>query len=111
MKYKSQNFCQIYNKAIEKLNRTKGKAPYSTRWLYIWLNFLEHRFSGEKDNFFFRSIQDLQGDIKMARVQVIMGIKRLEKLGLIQTWQMHWIDKKTKKKSEKHITAFRILKA
>ena len=85
--------------------------PYSTRWLYIWLNFLEHRFSGEKEDFFFRSIEDLQKDIRMGRRQIIDGIKRLEKtLKLIHTWQMHWTDKKTKKKSEKHITAFRILK-
>jgi len=109
MKYKVQNFCQVYNKAIEKMNRKNKKLPYSVRWLYIHLNWLEHKFSGQKENFFFRSIEDLQDDIGMGRRQIIEGIKSLEKLELIHTWQMHWVDKKTKKKSEKHVTAFRIL--
>lgn len=109
MKRKISNFCQVYNEAIKKLNRQNRKVPYSTRWLYIHLNFLEHRLSGENEDFFFRSIEDLQRDIKMGRRQVIDGIKRLEQLKLIKTWQMHWVDRRTGEKSEKHITAFKIL--
>ena len=109
MKYKGSNFCQIHNKAIEKLNQTSPKVPYSARWLYIHLNLLEHRFSGTKEDFFFRSIKDLQKDTGMGTKQIINDIKLLNELKLIHSWQMHWIDKDTKKKSEKHITAFRIL--
>jgi|GEM_PF-2321343 len=109
MKNKRQNYCQVYNNAIKKLNDYKPKIKYSTRWLYIYLNLLEHRFAGQNEDFFFRSIDDIQKDIHMGRRQVISGIKTLEALSLIHTWQMHWVDKVTKKKSEKHITAFRIL--
>lgn len=109
MKKKVSNFCQIYNRAIEKLNRTNRRVPYSTRWLYICLNFLEHRLTGEKEDFFFRSIEDLQRDIGMGRRQIIEGIQLLEDLKMIETWQMHWVDRRTGKKSEKHITAFKIL--
>lgn len=109
MKYKQYNYCQIFNDAIEKLNKTNDKIPYSARWLYIHLNFLEHRYSGKNKDFFFRSIKDLQVDTQIGRKQIINGIKILKDIGLIHTWQTHWIYEETKKKSKKHITAFRIL--
>lgn len=109
MKYKGYNFCQIYNEAIKRLNKINPKIPYSARWLYIHLNFLEHRYSGMDVDYFFRSIKDLQEDTQIGRKQIISGIKILKDIGLIHTWQKHWIQKETKKKSKKHITAFRIL--
>ena len=109
-KYKNTEgkYHQVYHQAIELLN-SAPKVSYSTKWLYSHLCLLEHRFTGKKEDFFFRSIKDLQEDMNMGRRQIIDGIKKLESLELIQTWQMHWIDKKTNKKSIKHITAFRIL--
>lgn len=109
MKYKDRNYCQIYNEAIKRLSSHNAKIPYSTRWLYIHLCLLEHRFTGTKVDFFFRSIKDLKEDTQICYPLIIKGIKILKELGLIQTWQMHWLDKETQKKSEKHITAFRIL--
>ncbi len=109
MKYKGYNFCQVLNNAIEKLNTTNRKMPYSARWLYVHLNYLEHRFSGENEDFFFRSIKDLQNDTQIGYRHIIKNIKILEDVGLIQTWQMHFINKETKKRSKKHVTAFRIL--
>ncbi len=109
MKYKDGNFCQIFNDAIEKLNKTNHKIPYSARWLYIHLNFLEHRFTGKNVDYFYRSIHDLRVDTQIGRRQIINGIKILEKIGLIETWQGHFENEKTKKKSKRHITTFRIL--
>lgn len=109
MKYKGSNFCQVLNNAIKKLNETNEKIPYSAKWLYIHLNYLEHRYSGKTEDYFFRSINDLQQDTQSGRKQIIKGIKILKDIGLIHTWQMHWVHKETKKKSKKHITAFRIL--
>jgi hypothetical protein len=109
LKYKGGNFCQIFNDAIKKLNVTNCKVPYSARWLYVHLNYLEHRFTGKNEDYFFRSIKDLQKDTQIGRKQIINGIKILKNIGLIQTWQMHWMHEETKKKSKKHITAFRIL--
>ena len=85
------------------------KIPYSARWLYVHLNYLEHRFTGKNEDYFFRSIKDLQEDTKIGRKQLINGIKILKNIGLIETWQMHWRNKKTKKKSKRHITAFRMV--
>ena len=108
-KHKGINFLQLHNNAIKTLSTHNHKIPYSARWLYIHLNLLEHRFTNNGKDHFFRSIKDLQKDIKMGRKQIIGGIKELEGIGLIQTWQIHWINNVTGKKSEKHITAFRIL--
>jgi hypothetical protein len=33
----------------------------------------------------------------------------LQEKGYIETWKMHWVDKETGKRSEKHTTAFRVL--
>jgi len=112
MKYKGKegNWSQIWNRAIEILNDPNRKIPYSTRWLYITLHLLEHRFCGEKEDFFFRRIKDLVEDSGISYRLVIKGIKTLKELKLIETWQMHWwVDKERRISSQKHVTAFRIL--
>ena len=111
-KYKNYegNYLQMWKRGIEILNEHNKKIPYSTRWLYTHLHWLEHKFSGKKEDFFFRSIKDLQNDTKIGRRQIIKGIKILEDINLIQTWKMHWwLDDTHTKKSFKHITAFRLL--
>lgn len=95
MKYKDENYCQIWNNAIEKLNKTNHKIPYSARWLYIHLNFLEHRFTGKGVNHFYRSIEDLRQDTQIGRRQIINGIKILKEIGLIETWQDYFVNEKT----------------
>ena len=87
-KRKLRNYCEVYNEAITILNQ---------------------RLSGEEENFFFHSIKQLQEETQISSKQIINSIKLLNQINLIHTWQMHWIDKKTNKKSEKHITAFKIL--
>ncbi len=108
-KRKAWNYMQVYNGAIDVLNKHNKKIPFSTRWLYVHLCYLEHRLTGKKEDFFFRSVRELSKETRMGVNQVVNGIKILKKQNLIQTWQMHWIDKNTGKKSEKHITAFRML--
>ena len=107
MKYKHGNFCQVCNDAIDILARENIST--SAKWLYIVLCKLEHRFTGKNENFFFRSNRDLQNDSGLSGKTIIKAIRELIDLNFIETWQMHWIDKKTGKKSQKHITAFRIL--
>jgi len=116
MKYKGGNFCQLSKKAIEILNESTyidakkkiRRIPASMRWLYIHLNLLEHRFTGKNEDFFFRAVKDLKKDTGFSEKTIIEGIKKLNDLKLIHSWQMHWIDRETGKKTEKHITAFRI---
>ena len=66
----------------------------------------------EKNNhdFFFRSNEDLSHDSGMKLTSLKKAKAELLKSDLVQSWQMHWIDKETKKKSEKKVTAYRILK-
>lgn len=104
-KYKEGNFLQFPRGVFEKFHNAKT----STKWLYTILLELEHKFTGLKEDFFFRSIDDLSKDAKLSRPVIIRGLKELINLNLIQTWQMHWVDKDTDKKSEKHVTAIRIL--
>jgi len=106
-KYKRARYHQVLHRAIEILN--ENRAPYTARWLYSHLNYLEHKFTGKREDFFFHPIEKLQQETGIGRRQVIAGIGILKQLGLIQTWQMHWENKETGKRSEKHVTAFRIL--
>ena len=82
---------------------------YKAKWLYTVLSELEHRYTGDKCDFFFRSQSDLKNDTGMTVKINIKYRKELIEKGYIKTWPMHWIDKETKKKSEKHVTAYRIL--
>jgi len=110
MKYKIGNFFQVDKEAHERVTEAIRKgAPASIGWLYDVLCYDEHRFTGRKEDFFFRSISDLSADSGLSQRVVMRNLKCLKKLGVIETWWMHWIDKKTGKKSEKHVTAIRIL--
>lgn len=103
-KYKDGNFVQI--------NRDIFKAEYhhNSILIYVVLSELEHRFTGKKENFFFRSLTDLAKDCRMNRTTVIKYRKPLIDDKWLQTWQMHWINPETQKKSEKKITAYRVLR-
>ena len=83
---------------------------FRAKWLYTVLSELEHRYTGDKCDFFFRTQEDLSKDTGMT---VKINIKYRQELidkDWITTWPMHWIDKETKKKSEKHVTAYRLLR-
>jgi len=91
------------------INESFLKLSDSQKWLYVVLKECEHRYTGPKEDFFFRSNEDLAKDCgwtvkKLERVKSQL----LENKDLLFTWQMHWIDKNTGKKSEKHVTAYRL---
>jgi len=107
MKRKQGNYIQLSRKlfndpAWQKLSRT-------AKWLYVVLNELEHRFTGAKVDFFYRSNEELAKDAGMSLPTLKRAKKELIKAGLIETWNMHWEDPETGKLSEQHVTAFRIL--
>ncbi len=103
-KYKNGNFVQI--------NRDIFKEDYhhNTIYIYVVLSELEHRYTGERDDFFFRALSDLAQDCKMNKNTIIKYRQILIDDKWVYTWKMHYIDKATKKKSEKHVTAYRILR-
>lgn len=107
MKYKNFNYFEISHITFDFL--IKLKISHTAKLLFVVLCKLEHRFTGNKTDFFYRSIKELKNDSGLSEKTIVEAIKILKNKGLIETWQMHWEDKETNKKSEKHITAFRIL--
>jgi hypothetical protein len=105
-KYQQGHFIQIPRSLFsdERFLRLSDGA----KWLFIFLKELEHRYTGEQEDFFFRSNDDLAEDLGWSRSKVIRTKQELINADIIQTWPMHWIDKETGKKSEKHVTAYRI---
>lgn len=83
---------------------------YKAKWLFVTLNELEQRFTGEHEDFFYRSNQDLADDSGMSLSMTKRAKKELLETDLVESWLMHWIDKETGKKSKKKVTAYRILK-
>ena len=80
----------------------------SAKWLYLVLKENEHRYTGQNENFFFRSNADLARDCGWKLTKLTRYKQELLKTDLLETWQMHWTDKETGKKSEKHVTAWRL---
>jgi len=105
-KYKDGNFIQLSREVFKSPEFLK--LSDSAKWLMFVLMENEHKFTGPKEDFFFRSNDDLAADCGWQRSKLCRIKEEVVKSGLIQTWQMHWVDKETKKKSEKHITAYRL---
>jgi len=103
-KYKEGNYIQLSRELFND-DRFKGLS-LNAKWLYVVLNELEHKFTRRKENYFFRSNEDLANDTGLS----ISSVKRAkeELRSVVQMWQMHWKDTETGKLSKKKITAFRI---
>jgi hypothetical protein len=86
------------------------KLSYKAKWLYCVLSELEHRYTGDKCDFFFRTQLDIKIDTGMDLRTIRKARKELIKFDYVETWQMFWTNPETKKKSEKHVTAYRLLK-
>lgn len=106
MKYKKTNFIQVKREIFN--DEEYKDLSKDACWLYIVLNELEHRYTGEKTTYFFRSNEDLCIDCRMKLSTFKKAKKELLVTNLIQSWQMHWIDKETNKKSKKKVTAYSI---
>lgn len=97
------------------LTRELWQEPFSdlsvsAKWLFVTLNELEQRFTGKDEDFFFSTNEDLSMYSGL-HVNTIKKLKReLKEKGLIDYWQGHFVVKATGKKSEKHVTMYRILK-
>ena len=107
MSQKYKNFFPVRHDAAG--NLAAMYLPNSARWLYIVLCQLDNRFCRPTRDFFFRSLNDLEKDTGMNRKTIIKAKRKLESLYFVKTWQIHWEDEETGRKSEKHITAFKIL--
>lgn len=82
----------------------------NAKWLFVVLNELEQRFTGKNEDFFYRTNKDLCKDAGMSLPTLKKAKAELLETDLVQSWQTHFINPKTGIKSEKHFTAYRILK-
>lgn len=106
-KHNNVNFLQL-NREI--FNGKHKSLKWGAKYLYAALSELEHKFTGTKEDFFFRATKDLEGDTGMSAKTIRKYRNQLVDAGLIQTWRMHWVDQDTQKQSEKSVMAFRILR-
>ena len=114
-KYKEGNFLQLSRTIFPQSNipPEQIKQDYKTlsplsRWVYCCLSELEHRYSGKKVDYFFRSNGELAELAGVSQRTIQRSKAELKAAGFIHTWQMHYRDPETKKLSEKHISAYRI---
>jgi hypothetical protein len=81
----------------------------NAKWLFVVLNELEQRYTGEKEDFFTRSDMQLAEDSGMSLSTLKRAKAELVKTDLVQTWKCHFVYKDSGKKSEQYYTAYRIL--
>ena len=81
----------------------------NAKWLFVVLNELEQRYTGKNEDFFFRTDADLAKDANLSLSVLKRAKAELLKYDLVQSWQTHYIYPNGKK-SEKHMTAYRIKK-
>ena len=107
MKHGNEFYLQLTRKLFTEEYKNLSK---NAKWLFVVLNELEQRYTGEKEDFFFRSNEDLANDCQISLPTLKRAKKELLSTELIQSWQTHFVNKDTGKKSEKRTTAYRILK-
>lgn len=97
------------------LTRKLFDEPYkdlsiNAKWLFVVLNELEQRYSGDKtEDFFFRTNAELAQDCGYSLSTLKKAKAELLKTDLVQSWQGHFKDGNGNK-SEKHFTYYRIKK-
>ena len=82
----------------------------NAKWLFIVLNELEQRYTGENEDFFFRTNEQLANDCCMSLATLKRSKSELLETDLIISWQAHFIGKETGVKSKKHFTCYKISK-
>lgn len=108
MKYGNKNYMQLSRRIFN--DPKYSVLSNGAKWLFVVLNELEQQFCSSEVDFFYRSDADLATDAGIGITKLKNDKAELKKTDLIYTWQMHWRTEKTNKCSEKHITAYRILR-
>lgn len=98
------------------LSRKLFDEPYcnlsiNAKWLFVVLNELEQRYTGDKtENYFYQSNEELAQMCGFSLSTLKRAKSELLKTDLVQSWQGHFKDSETGRKSEKHFTYYRIKK-
>lgn len=104
-KYKTDPFVQLSRSIFHE----DCNLSYKAKWLYTVLSELEHRYTGDKTAYFFRDQITLAKDTGMSVKANRKYRNELVDSGYLTVGKMHWFDKETGKKSEKHVTTFTLL--
>ncbi len=88
-----------------------GSLSLTAKWLFVTLNELEQRYaSGKTDSFFFRTDEELAADCGFSIRTLKRAKSELKQTDLIKIWTSPFLNEKTGKKSEKHVTCYQIVK-
>lgn len=93
----------LKNKLFHKNN---NHLSINAKWLYVKISFL---ISESNVDFVSITNEELAKDCNMSLGTFKRAKKELLETDLIQHWHMHFVDTETGKKSEKKISAYRIL--
>lgn len=109
-KYNNKHFIQLSRDIFD--DKYNGLS-IGAKWLYVVLNENEHKFTSGKEgeiDWFYRSDQELANDAGMSITTLKNHKKELKETDLIKVMYMKFRDPETGKRSEKRITAYKILK-
>ena len=83
----------------------------NAKWLYVVLNELEQRFTGEKTDFFYRSNEELAIDSELSLPTLKRAKAELLQTDLVESWRAHFIYNRgtpEQKRSAQRITCYRV---
>lgn len=103
MKYNNTYFMQV-SREIWNIDLSDH-----AKLLFVWLNELEQRYTGTKQNYFYRTDEMLAQDMKWNIKTVQKAKKELKASGLIRTSRVRFVDKEGKR-STFWMTGYTILK-
>ena len=103
MKYNNTFYMQVSREIWDKDLSDRAKL------LFLWLNELEQRYTGEHRNYFYRTDAMLAEDMNWNIKTVQKAKSELKESGLIKTSRVRFVDK-DKKHSTYWMTGYTILK-
>lgn len=107
MKYGNTFFLQLSREIFDPKYK---EVPIGAKWMYVYLNELEHKYSGRYPNDkFIHSDNQIAKELDISLNTVKKYKRKLIEYGLIETNMAHWKNKDGKL-SENHFTMYRILK-
>lgn len=110
-KYKNKHYMQLSRKIF---TDEYSYLSNGAKWLFVVLNELEQRYTSGKDeskeDWFFRSDQELAKDANIGITSLKKYKRELIKSDLIEFFYMRNVNEKTGKHSEYRLSAYRILK-
>ena len=101
MKHKDGNFIQLSRVIFS--DEYKHLSD-SAKWLYCYLSELEHRYTGDEKNWFYKQDYEIAEALNWSISKVQRAKKELSSNGLIK------ISKTKSDTSTRHLTAYEILK-